>query len=166
MHAIYDYDLHQLEALESEKITLDVFNSDVAWAIGSAARKIALEKYSNQSLVIDITLSSGQVLFHTATNDGAEVDNDQWVNRKKKTVLRFGKSSFYVGQKLRIKNKSVEEALFVSPIDYATHGGSVPIRITSFDGVIGALTISGLAQEDDHLLALEVLKSFKESVGK
>jgi uncharacterized protein (UPF0303 family) len=163
MHELFSSSLKDLENLEGDNITLDAFNSDIAWAIGSATRKIAIEKYGDQSLVIDITLSSGQVLFHTCTNGDAELDNDEWVNRKKRTVLRFGKSSFYMGQKLRIKGKSIEDALYISPVDYATHGGSVPIRIKNFDGVVGTLTISGLAQEQDHLLAIDVLQSYREA---
>lgn len=161
MHEIYNYSLEQLDNLESSSITLKEFNADVAWELGMLARKKALTEFPKKAIVINISLISGQVLFHTVTNSGTAIDNDEWVARKKRTVFRFGKSSFYLGQKLRIKNKPLEEANFISSIDYATHGGSVPIRIDSFDGVIGALTISGLAQEEDHLLAIGILEELK-----
>ena len=61
--------------------------------------------------------------------------------------------------------KSLEEANFISSIDYATHGGSIPLRLINFDGIIGALTISGLAQEEDHLFAIEVVKQFLETLN-
>jgi uncharacterized protein (UPF0303 family) len=77
--------------------------------------------------------------------------------------LRYAKSSFYLGQKLRIRNKSLEDVLSSSAVDYSILGGSVPIRIKNFDGVIGVLSICGLAQEEDHLLAIEVLQSFRET---
>lgn len=157
MSDIYKYSLDELDQLEGDEIRLEKFDSTVCWKLGSIARDLSLERYPKKAVVIDISLSSGQVLFHSVTNDGTALDNDQWIARKKRTVLRFGKSSFYIGQKLRIKELPMEEALFVSPIDYASHGGSVPIRVKGVDGVIGTLTISGLAQEEDHLLAIEVL---------
>lgn len=157
MTDIYKYSLAELDKLEGDEIRLDRFDSSVCWKLGSIARDLSLERYPTKPVVIDISLASGQVLFHSVTNDGTSLDNDQWISRKKRTVLRFGKSSFYIGQKLRIKGQPMEDALFVSPIDYASHGGSVPIRIKGVDGVIGTLTISGLAQEEDHLLAIEVL---------
>lgn len=157
MTDIYKYSLAELDKLEGDEIRLDRFDNSVCWKLGSIARDLSLARYPTKPVVIDISLASGQVLFHSVTNDGTSLDNDQWISRKKRTVLRFGKSSFYIGQKLRIKGQPMEDALFVSPIDYASHGGSVPIRIKGVDGVIGTLTISGLAQEEDHLLAIEVL---------
>mmetsp|Transcript_8043 Transcript_8043/g.7987 ORF Transcript_8043/g.7987 Transcript_8043/m.7987 type:complete len:163 (+) Transcript_8043:47-535(+) len=157
MADIYEYSLEKLDKLEGDDIRLNKFDSAVCWKLGSIARDLSIERYPKKAVVIDISLASGQVLFHSVTNDGTSLDNDQWIARKKRTVLRFGKSSFYIGQKLRIKKLPMEDALFVSPIDYASHGGSVPIRVKGVDGVIGTLTISGLAQEEDHLLAIEVL---------
>ncbi|KAF8003258.1 hypothetical protein HF325_002503 [Metschnikowia pulcherrima] len=56
---------------------------------------------------------------------------------------------------------SVESALFVDSKEYATHGGSVPIKVSGCDAICGALTVSGLAQEEDHLFALQVLSDMK-----
>jgi uncharacterized protein (UPF0303 family) len=163
MTDIYKYSLAELDKLEGDEIRLDRFDNSVCWKLGSIARDLSLARYPTKPVVIDISLASGQVLFHSVTNDGTSLDNDQWISRKKRTVLRFGKSSFYIGQKLRIKGQPMEDALFVSPIDYASHGGSVPIRIKGVDGVIGTLTISGLAQEEDHLLAIEVLTEVSQN---
>ncbi|ABN68037.1 predicted protein [Scheffersomyces stipitis CBS 6054] len=159
-HEIYSYTLEQLDELEGSKITLPEFNTEIAWKIGSYAREQSLVKFPNKAIVIDIQLASGQVLFHTSTGAGATVDNDKWVERKVNVVNRFGKSSFFVGQKLRIKKKPIEEAFLISSLEFATHGGCVPIRIKNLDSVVGTLTISGLAQEEDHLFALQVLENF------
>lgn len=156
MADIYQESLKQLDDREISTV-LSSFGVDVAWEIGTLARKKALEEYPLKAIVIDISLPSGQVLFHTATKSDATIDNDEWVARKKRTAFRFGKSSFYVGQKLRQKNKTIEEAMFVSSKDYATHGGSVPIRVKNVGSVVAALTISGLAQEEDHLFAIDIL---------
>lgn len=162
MSDIFQLSLPELEKLEKdESLILPEFNNELAWELGCFARKLALEKYPNKAVVIDIALANGHVLFHSATKSGTALDNDIWVERKKKTVQRIGVSSFFVGQKLRVKKLSMEEAMFMSSIEYASHGGCVPIKVKSFDHLIGTLTISGLAQDQDHLLALEILREFK-----
>ncbi|KAG5418055.1 hypothetical protein I9W82_004384 [Candida metapsilosis] len=159
MDDIYNFGLTELASLE-EKHKLKSFNSEIAWELGSLARQLCQELYPNKGIVIDITLTNGQTLFHSAVASGTAIDNDNWVKRKYNTVFRFGKSSFYIGQKLRQKKKTIEEAMFVSSIEYASHGGSVPLYLESNEFPIGALTISGLAQEQDHLLALKVLEEY------
>ena len=34
--------------------------------------------------------------------------------------------------------------------DYAIHGGGFPVRVLGIEGVVGAIVVSGLAQEEDH----------------
>lgn len=160
-HEIYDYSLEKLDALEGDAIVLPRFDSEIAWKIGTHARQLGQQL--PKPILIDITFANGQVAFHAASRNGTILDNDHWVHRKQKTVFRFGKSSFYIGRKLAAKVKAdatttLETAFFIDPLEYATHGGSVPIRMAGFDGVVAALTISGLAQEEDHLLALRVLQ--------
>lgn len=161
----YLWSLEQLDKLEGEEIKLPRFDTEVAWEIGALARELA--QSLAKPVVIDVTLANGQVVFHSPSKVGTGLDNEFWINRKKKTVLRFGKLSFYMGRKLASKEKaagkelSLESTFFVDSLEYATHGGSVPIRASNFDGVYGALTVSGLAQEEDHLFALKVLQEIK-----
>ena len=158
-HAIFEYSLERLDEMEGAEITLPCFDSSIAWQIGVYAHTLA-QKFS-KPILIDITLSNGQILFHSPSKNGAVLDNEFWVSRKKKTTLRFAKSSFYIGRKVAIKQMSVESALFVDSKEYATHGGSVPIKVSACDAICGALTVSGLAQEEDHLFALQVLSDMK-----
>lgn len=161
----YEFTLDELDKLEGEEITLPYFDTTIAWNIGLLARELA-QSFS-KPIVIDVTLTNGQVVFHSPSKPGSCLDNDQWIIRKKKTVLRFAKSSFYMGRKLALKEKAagksltLESTFFVDSLEYATHGGSVPIKIAKFDGILGALTVSGLAQEEDHMFALKVLKAIK-----
>lgn len=156
--------LSELERLEAG--VLPRFDTEIAFDIGNAARAAARNKYT-QPVLIDITLANGQVVYHSPSRVGTVLDNDVWVQRKKKTTLRFGRSSFYMGRKLAAKGPGAtpETAMFVDSKEYATHGGSVPIRVEGFDGLVGALTVSGLAQDEDHLFALEVLENARSKIG-
>lgn len=46
---------------------------------------------------------------------------------------------------------------------YAIHGGAVPVFVEGVEGVVGVVTVSGLAQEEDHGVVVEALREFKES---
>ena len=97
-------------------------------------------------------------LFH-ASLKGASADNDEWVKRKVRLVYRFGHSSFYMGQQLKSKGKSIEQSYLLSESEYAPHGGCFPV-IVKGTGVVGTVTVSGLPQEEDHKLVVESLRAF------
>lgn len=50
--------------------------------------------------------------------------------------------------------------------DYAIHGGGFPVRVKGVDGVVGVIVVSGLKQEHDHQVIVEVVKDFIEQGGK
>ena len=41
---------------------------------------------------------------------------------------------------------------------YAIHGGGVPIRVERVEGVVAVLVVSGLKQEEDHMVAMEAIE--------
>ena len=41
--------------------------------------------------------------------------------------------------------------------DYAIHGGGWPVRVKGVEGVVGVIVVSGLKQEEDHQVIVEVL---------
>ncbi len=98
------------------------------------------------------------MLFH-CSRKGTNPDNDQWVIRKKNTVNRFGHSSWYIGQKLRELKQTLEQKYMVSDREYAAHGGSFPLTLQGV-GIIGTITVSGLTQEEDHALVVDVLAAY------
>ncbi|KAG2198857.1 hypothetical protein INT46_005478 [Mucor plumbeus] len=140
---------------QEEKCQFTSFTSEDALSLGLALLENA--KPYKKSVVIDITLNDHQ-LFHYAMN-GTSKDNDEWVRRKNNTVNRFGRSSFYVGRYIASQGKTVEEKYFVSEKDYATHGGAFPLKIKNV-GVVGTVTVSGLAQEDDHNLVANTILEY------
>lgn len=64
-----------------------------------------------------------------------------------------------MGIELQESGKTMEESSLLSSFEYAAHGGAFPIIIKNV-GVVGTITVSGLAQEDDHALVLAVIKEF------
>ena len=56
----------------------------------------------------------------------------------------------------------VEEALIIDGSEHAVNSGAVPIRIRNVYGMLGVLTVSGLAQIDDYKFALRLLMDVKE----
>lgn len=146
--------LIELQQQEKE-LQFDSFSNQDAISIGLALVDAA--KKDSLPIVIDIT-RAGQVLFHAAMPETSP-DNDQWIIRKNRTVGRFHSSSFMVGRKLEKSGSTMEEKYLISSLEYAAHGGAFPIRIKN-TGVVGTITVSGLAQEDDHALVVKVLRTW------
>lgn len=135
------------------------FNEDTAWDIGSWLVEYA--KTHNLPITIDITRGTQQV-FHAA-RPGASADNDEWVKRKVRVVNRFGHSSFYIGQMLKSKGKTIEQSYLIPESEYAPHGGCFPILIRG-TGMVGTITVSGLPQEEDHKLVVLAIQTYLETI--
>jgi len=53
--------------------------------------------------------------------------------------------------------------------EYAIHGGGVPVRVKGVEGTVAVVVVSGLKQEEDHMVVVEGLERFIkqcESEGK
>jgi uncharacterized protein (UPF0303 family) len=140
---------------EEQELQFMSFNEAIAWQIGCHLVDRALK--DDLSVTVDITRGDHQ-LFH-ASLCGTWSDNDEWVKRKVRLVYRFGHSSFYIGQLLKSKGKSIVEAYLVSESEYASHGGCFPV-IVKDTGVIGTITVSGLRQEEDHKLVVQAIRDY------
>ena|SRR5258705_8334574 len=140
---------------EEQELQFTKFNEATAWRIGGQLVEHGMQE--NLPVTIDITRGDHQ-LFHASLR-GTSVDNDEWIKRKVRLVYRFGHSSFYIGQLLKSKGKRIEDAYLLSESLYAPHGGCFPV-IVKDTGVIGTITLSGLAQEDDHKLVVQVIRDY------
>ncbi|MFD0979538.1 heme-degrading domain-containing protein [Tropicimonas aquimaris] len=144
-----------MEQLELQEATLvfEAFDEVTALDLGSAL--VAAAQAEAAAVVIDIR-TPDRTLFHAAL-PGSAPDNDHWARRKSNTVLRKHRSSMLVGMRNAAKGNVVGTSLGLDPMDFADHGGSFPIRVKGV-GVIGAVTVSGLASEDDHAMIVGVLE--------
>jgi uncharacterized protein (UPF0303 family) len=140
---------------EEQELQFTKFNEEDAWKLGS--RLVETARIRNLPVAIDITRGAHQ-LFH-ASLPGTSPDNDEWIKRKVRTVYRFGHSSFYIGQMLKSKGRTIEQSYLVSESEYGPHGGCFPI-IVKDTGIVGTVTVSGLPQEEDHKLVVEAIRSY------
>ena len=147
----WNEDLERI-ALQERELVLPRFDADIAWELGSRLRALALER--GLAVAIDVR-RFGQQLFYAAL-EGTTPDNAEWVRRKTNVVARFHCSSYTAGIKEKIKNQTITETQGLPLSEYATHGGSFPLRVSGA-GVVGCVTVSGLPMRADHELAVEAL---------
>jgi uncharacterized protein (UPF0303 family) len=142
-------------ARQEELLVFPAFNHETAWHLGLTLRELATTR--NQSLAIDIRRfgQPHQPLFYTAL-PGTTPDNSRWIQRKSNVVSRFHRSSYAIGLTLQQNKTTFQEKYNLPDSDYAPHGGSFPIHVTGA-GIIGAVTVSGLPQREDHNLVVEAL---------
>jgi len=127
------------------------FDAETAWQLGNRLRAMAIER--GLAIVIDVRRFN-QPLFYTAL-EGTTPDNPEWVRRKTNVVARYHRSSYGMGLSLQLKGQTLEERGH-SIADFAAHGGCFPIHVEGA-GIVGCVTVSGLAQRDDHELVVEAL---------
>lgn len=143
-------DLDQL-ANQEDILVFDRFDEDTAWAIGS--KLVGVAQAQGAPVTINIR-TSDRTLFHVSL-PGAKPANDSWARRKSNLVLREHESSMRFGLALKSKGKTLADH-GIDFADFADHGGSFPIRVAGV-GVIGAITVSGLASHEDHGMIVGVL---------
>ena len=142
-------------AEQEERLQFERFTHADALELGLLLVRFGTER--SLTITVDVTKGEQQV-FHAALA-GTTADNDDWVARKTRTVRRFGSSSFLIGRRFKEQGKDFNEATGLPLSLYAAHGGCFPIVIREA-GLIGTVTVSGLAQADDHALVVEALEIF------
>ena len=142
----------ELIAKQERDLVLPEFDEETAWKLGSRLREFALARHF--PVAIDIK-RFGQPLFYSAL-EGSTPDNAEWVRRKSNVVARFRRSSYAIGLELKQTNSTLADKFELSLVDYASHDGSFPLKVTGA-GIIGSVTVSGLPQRADHELVVEAL---------
>jgi uncharacterized protein (UPF0303 family) len=139
-------------AAQERQLQFPAFSKDAAWRLGCHLRDIAVQR--GLGVVIDIRRPM-QPLFCAALQ-GTTADHADWIRRKSNVTLRFQRSSYAIGLELEQKGSTLLDRYGLAVADYATHGGSFPIRVRHA-GFVGAVTVSGLPQRGDHELVVEAI---------
>ncbi len=140
---------------EERELRFHDFTLDDAWLLGARMRQAAAE----EELPIAIGIMLGQQRVFHAALPGSSADNDEWLARKTRVALRYGKASLAVGEQFRDGGKDFDTASRLDTDAYAAHGGVVPIRLKG-GTVIGAVGVSGLPQLDDHAFVVQQLREY------
>jgi uncharacterized protein (UPF0303 family) len=140
---------------EERELQFASFDEAAAWKLGCRLAERAIK----EGLAVAIDITRGDHQLFDASLKGTSADNDEWIKRKVRLVYRFGHSSIYMGQLLKSKGKSIEDAYLVSEKDYGPHGGCFPV-IVKGTGMVGTITVSGLPQEADHQLVVQAIREF------
>ena len=146
------YDLEVI-AKQEELLLFNTFDKSTAWMLGEAI-KVHCES-RNVAVAIEIRLCGETVFFFSMP--GTSQNNADWARRKRNTTELQQRSSYAVGLALA-DGETLQSQCGLPLRDYAHHGGSVPIRVEGI-GSVGAATISGLPQRDDHNTVIAVMAS-------
>jgi uncharacterized protein (UPF0303 family) len=143
-------DLDLKKALAHERILVfEHFDEDTARELGLVIRHRA-EKLG--PVIVDIRNLANDLRFFVAI-PGTSPANADWARRKRNLVNQMSVSSYALGAKERLGDKTLE-FMALDPRDHAAHGGCFPIRVKGA-GMVGTVTVSGLPQRDDHKLATD-----------
>ncbi len=140
---------------QEEALRFSAFSEADAWALGSLMREAAVAR--GLPFVIDIRIGN-RPLFYTAL-PGSTPENPDWVRRKVNTVYRFHKSSYRVGREYSLKGSVFDASRGLNPMEFASAGGGFPIHVVG-TGVVGAVTVSGIPQREDHGFVAEMLCTY------
>jgi len=143
-----DADINQIIAQE-EGLVFDHFDEEMAFVTGMAVRERALK--DKAPIAVEVR-TWDRVLFFAAL-PGSSFENADWIRRKVNTTRRVLKSSYRV-----VLEKKFEEPYFppgrgFDNAEHALAGGCFPIRVKGA-GIIGAVTVSGVPQRQDHFYAV------------
>jgi uncharacterized protein (UPF0303 family) len=131
------------------------FDEADAWILG----KILHEQAASQKLpmVLDIRIGIRPMFYFAMP--GTTPENPDWVRRKFNTVLRFHKSSYLIGREYELRGAKFDASRGIDLLEYSNAGGSFPIHIIG-TGVVGAVTVSGIPQRDDHNFVVHAIAKF------
>ncbi|KAJ5460787.1 uncharacterized protein N7458_002339 [Penicillium daleae] len=176
----------------SDPYKFRTFTTETAWTLGTALRTrlLSLPPSQRKPALISISLATAtasptntpHVLFQCATEKGTIPDNENWVRRKRNTVLRWGVSSWAMRMKIAaglggaavgvsagdiegafVRKFALESSSGGAVADeFAIHGGGWPIRVRGVEGVVAVVVVSGLKQEDDHAVVAETIRQVVE----
>ncbi len=149
--------LNKIEELKKQQkqLVFQEFSEETAWRIGSRIRERAAEK--QYSVAVSITLGR-KCLFYCSMPGTAPI-NDDWIRRKENTVYKFHKSSYEMSLYMQLKQDNLSGRYGLDRADYAAAGGAVPLILKSV-GVAGAISVSGMSEDEDHELIAGVIKDY------
>lgn len=144
-------DVAELESQLGE-LRFSSLSHEDALALGMDLASRAEER--NWPLAVSVFLGDQHVFRYACPGTSAE--NDDWIERKRKTVYMFHEPSFLVGQRMISLGKEFHTETGLDQ-SFAAHGGGYPLFVGGT--FVGAVVASGVPQQDDHAIVVETLRA-------
>lgn len=144
-------DVSELEDQLAE-LRFSSLSHEEALALGMDLASRAEER--NWPLAVSVFLGDQHVFRYACP--GTTSENDDWIERKRKTVYKFHEPSFLVGQRMISLGKDFHAETGLDE-SFAAHGGGFPLF--AGDKFVGAVIASGVPQQDDHAIVVEALRA-------
>lgn len=138
--------------VQEKALVFSAFDEENAFGLGNVLRKLALAE--SLPVIVDVRFWDRPLYY--AALPGSTAGNFEWARRKINAVRAYQKSTYrmFLEQGASARVFGADHGL--DPADYAIAGGAFPIRVKAV-GVVGAVTVSGLPQRDDHNLVVRGL---------
>lgn len=146
-----------MKKLEEQEKTLifDSFTRENAFDLGNTVVKTAKKK----GVGVSVEIIVNGLLIYKHSMEGATGRHDIWLKRKANTVNLELKSSLRFGEIMARDGRDINKDLYLSYEEYAIIGGGFPIFIRDV-GIVGSISVSGLAHVEDHNLVIESIKEY------
>ena len=146
-------------ALEEAELHLPEVDVECALRIGEIA--LAIGRSRGLSIAIEVRIGDW-VAFHAAL-PGTDSSNDSWIARKARVVALTGNSTMY--ERVKAEESAIDwyRVNNAPEESHAIHGGGLPLKVAG-GSHRGTLLISGLPQVDDHLLGVEVIRTYLNEI--
>lgn len=147
-------------ALEQQQVELELpsFGLGEAVALGLLATDRAIAE--ELAIVIEVH-HLGRLAYRVAL-PGSLPDSDDWIQRKRRTVERYHRSTLATKVKYEERGTTFPAATGLSELEYAAHGGGMPILVSGV-GVVGGFYASGLPEVDDHEFLVRCLRDLRSA---
>jgi uncharacterized protein (UPF0303 family) len=142
-------------AADETRFVFDSFDPTAAWRLGTLMVERALR--DGAAIIIDIR-RPGVVLFRSALA-GTTAENEAWLERKARTVLRYETSTALLAARFEAQGVDPWSAGWFDTGQFAAAGGSFPVRVQGV-GVVAAITVSGLTSDEDHDFVIQCLTQY------
>lgn len=148
----------EIETMQEQQreLVFDEFTHDTAWELGNLLVKRAKEQ--NLPVALSITFNKQRRFYYAFP--GSAPTNDHFIARKENTVYECYKSSYEMTLTAELDTEhDFMDYWGLDSFEYVLAGGCFPITVKGL-GVLGTVTCSGLAQEEDHAFVVSVLREF------
>lgn len=142
------------------KLIVHSFSNKLAMDMG--LKVLELAKSKNFCIGVSICRLNHTVFLYL--DEGLSADKQNWIVRKANVAKHFEESSLAVKVNLANKGMTLGGTFGLDETQFVARGGSIPIMVREV-GTIGAITVTGLSDKDDHQLIVDALSNCVEFVS-